>query len=175
MSSPLKLLGADVRRIASLALVGALLATPATAQDNAKPKPVPDRSDAADVAKYCEALAPSASEARAANQLRRLADLEREVREEVEKLETKQRAAQEWVTKRENMMKQATDDIVEIYAKMAPDAAAGELSDMDDGVAAAILAKLKPKVAGDILAEMQAEKAAKLSSMIVGAPDAEKS
>ena len=56
-------------------------------------------------------------------------------------------AAREWVTKRETMMKAATDDVVAIYAKMAADAAATQLAAMDETVAAAVLAKLKPQVA----------------------------
>jgi flagellar motility protein MotE (MotC chaperone) len=153
------------------ALAAAFLATPAAAQDNGKPTPGAE----SEIARYCNALAPGAREARAAYQFRRLADLESEVRDEVEKLEAKESAAREWVTKRDSMMKSATDDIVAIYAKMAPDAAASQLSALDEPVAAAVLAKLKPQAASAILAEMQADKAAKLSSLIAGAPSGDKS
>ncbi len=101
-----------------------------------------------------------------AYQLRRLGDLEQEVRDEVEKLEIKESAAREWVTKREAMMKAATDDVVAIYGKMPADAAAAQIAEMDEPVAVAVLAKLNPRVAGAILGEMEAEKAAKLSSLI---------
>lgn len=170
MSSLSKLPGAA-------ALAVAFLATPATPQDNGKANvgAAVDRSAEGEIARYCGALAPSAREARAAFQLRRLADLEREVREEAEKLEAKELAAREWVTKRETMMKSATDDIVAIYAKMAPDAAASQMSALDEPMAAALLAKLKPQAASAILAEMQADKAAKLSSLIGGAPGGDKS
>ncbi len=170
-------LRAVLRPVRAAALASALLATAANAQDNVKPKsaPAPDRSAEGEIARYCAALAPTAAEARAAYQLRRLDDLERQVREEVEKLEVKETAAREWVTKRETMMKAATDDVVAIYGKMSPDAAATQLSAMDEGMAAAVLAKLKPQTAGAILGEMGADKAAKLSTLIAGALGAEKS
>lgn len=161
--------------LAAAALASAFLASAAAAQDGARPKAAPDRSTEGEIARYCAALAPSAAEARAAYQLRRLADLEQQVRDEVGKLEAKETAAREWVSKRETMMKSATDDVVAIYGKMAPDAAAAQLSAMDEGMAAAVLAKLKPQTAGAILAEMDADKAAKLSSLVAGALGAEKS
>jgi flagellar motility protein MotE (MotC chaperone) len=157
------------------ALASALLATAALAQDGAKPKPAPERSPESEIARYCAALAPSMAEARAAYQLHRLADLEREVREEVDKLEAKETSAREWVSKRDLMMKSATDDVVAIYGKMPPDAAAPLLATMDESVAAAVLAKLKPQIASAILAEMEADKAAKLSTLIAGALGAVKS
>lgn len=159
------------------ALASLLLDAAAAAQDGVKPKPTaaPERSTEGEIARYCAALAPSAAEARAAYQLHRLTDLEQQVRDEVDKLETKETAAREWVVKRETMMKSATDDVVAIYGKMAPDAAATQLSAMDEGMAAAVLAKLKPQTASAILAEMEADKAAKLSTLIAGALGAERS
>jgi flagellar motility protein MotE (MotC chaperone) len=173
----------------AVALTGAL--APAAAQDpkakaaapSASPAPAPrpaapvaaDRPVDGEIARYCGALAPSASEARATNQLRRLADLEREVREEVEKLEKKEASTRDWVLKRDNMMKGATEDVVAIYAKMDAEAAAAELAVMDEMIASAVLSKLSPRAAGDILGNMAADKAAKLSTLIAGAIVADKS
>jgi len=168
MSSPPKLLLA-------VAVAAVLHVAAALAQDGPKPKSAPERSTESEIARYCAALAPSAAEARAAYQLRRLTALEQQVRDEVVKLETKETAAREWVRKRETMMKSATDDVVAIYGKMAPDAAATQLSAMDEGMAAAVLTKLKPQTASAILAEMDADKAAKLSTLIAGALGAERS
>ena len=170
-------MGSFLKLLSASALAGALLGGAAAAQDGVKPKPAPAPEHATDseIARYCTALAPSEAEARAANQLRRLAALEQQVREEVEKLETKQAAAREWVTRREAMMKSATDDVVAIYAKMAPDAAATQLSAMEEGMAAAVLLKLKPATASAILAEMEPDKAAKLSTLVAGAIGAERS
>ncbi len=171
-------------RAAALALGLAL--APAAAQDPkpkppapaATPTPTPvaaDRPVDSEVARYCGALAPSASEARATYQLRRLADLESEVREEVAKLEKKEASTREWVLKRDNMMKDATEDVVAIYAKMDPEAASAELAVMDEVIASAVLSKLSPRAASAILGNMAADKAAKLSTLIAGALVADKS
>ena len=163
------------RLIAPLAV--ALVASAALAEDAAKPKPAspPPPAGEPEIARYCAALAPSAAEARAAYQMRRLADLEAEVGEEARKLEVKVESAREWVTKRETMMRAATEDVVAIYGKMAPETAAAALAAMDESTAAAMLAKLNARAAGAILAEMQADKAAKLSTLIAGALGADKS
>jgi flagellar motility protein MotE (MotC chaperone) len=176
MSSRFKLPRAALARAGVALQAAAFLAAPALAQDNGKPKPAApiERSADGEIARYCAALAPSAREARAAYQLRRLAELVQDVRDEAAKLEVKEAAARDWVTKREAMMKSATDDVVAIYAKMAPDAAATQLAAMDEPMAAALLAKLKPQTAGAILGEMQADKAAKLSSLIAGQPGGDK-
>ena len=150
------------------ALVALLAASPALGQDAAKPKGVQEHGANGEVARYCASLAPSASEARAAYQLRRLADLEAEVREAMQKLEAKEAEARDWVTKREAMMKAATDDVVAVYNKMAPDAAATQLAEMEEPMAAAVLTKLKPQTASAVLAEMSAGKAAKLSALMAG-------
>ena len=75
---------------------------------------------------------------------------------------------QEWVAKRDALLKAASDDLVAIYAKMQPENAAVQLSAMDDQMAAAILGKLKPSAAGAILDEMEAERASKLASLPLG-------
>ena len=167
---------AALQRLAAAA-PGLVLALAAIAQESPHTRPLAtaEKSPDSEIARYCGALAPSASEARAAYQLRRLADLERQVREEVEKLEIKEMAARDWVTRRQAMMKGATDDVVAIYAKMPPEAAAAQLGSMDEVVAAAVLSKLNPRAASGILSEMAAEKAAKLSTLIAGALSADKS
>jgi flagellar motility protein MotE (MotC chaperone) len=173
-------------RAAVAVLVGTIAIAPAAAQDPKAKAPAPaatpisapvvaDRPVDSEVARYCGALAPSASEARATYQLRRLADLESEVREEVAKLEKKEASTREWVLKRDNMMKDATDDVVAIYAKMDPESAAAELAVMDEVIASAVLSKLSPRAASAILGSMAADKAAKLSTLIAGALVADKS
>jgi flagellar motility protein MotE (MotC chaperone) len=156
------------------ALASVLAVSCAAAQDGVKLK-ASERPATGEIERYCGALAPGASEARAAYQLRRLADLETQVREELEKLEAKEMSAREWVTKRDDMMKAATDDVVAIYGKMDPEAAAPKLAAMDDTMAAAVLAKLTPRAASAILSAMDTDKAAKLSSLIAGVVPADKS
>ena len=160
-------------RFALSLLAGAAALTSALAQDGARPKPAMTESE--EIARYCAALGPSIVEARAAYQLRRLDELETQAREQVEKLEAKEREAREWVVKREEMMKAATDDVIGIYGKMAAESAAAKLSEMDERMAASILARLKPAAAAGILTEMATDKAAKLSTLIAGAIPADKS
>jgi flagellar motility protein MotE (MotC chaperone) len=114
-------------------------------------------------------VAPSIAEARIAWQTRRLNELDAQVKQRIADLEKAEAAAREWIAKREELMKAASDAVVAIYAKMQPESAARQISTMDDRMAAAILGKLKPTVAGAILDEMEAERASRLAGMIAGA------
>jgi flagellar motility protein MotE (MotC chaperone) len=150
----------------------------AFAQDGVKPKPPaavgPDKAVEGEIARYCGNLAPSAAEARIAYQTKRLLELEAQVKQRISDLEKRESDAHEWVTKRETLMKSASDDVVAIYAKMAADAAATQIAAMEYPVAVAILIKLAPKTASGILGEMEPEKAATLTSLMAAAADPEK-
>jgi len=167
------------------ALAAFLLASPAPAQDGRPPgtqKPraaveksvAADRSAEPDAVRFCAAAAPSIAEARIAWQMKRLGELDAEVKQRLADLEKAEASVQEWVAKREALLKAASDDVVAIYAKMQPENAATQISAMDDQTAAAILAKLKPSAAGAILDEMEAERASKLAALLSGASDGEK-
>ena len=156
---------------ASFALIGI-----AAAEDAQKPKPAADKGADSEIARYCAAIAPSAVEARLNYQLKQLMTLEARVKEETAALEKREAEAREWVTKREEMMKAATDEVVAVYAKMSAEAAASQLANMDETVATSILTKLKPQVASAILNEMDNEKAARLTTIMSGgAPEDKKS
>ena len=144
--------------------------------DDTKPKPSQaDRSAEGEIAKFCTNFAPTAAEARIAYQTKRLNEIEARVRAAVEVLEKQETAAREWVSKRDAMLKAATDDVVAVYAKMSADAAAGQLATMDETLAAGILAKLKPPVASAILAEMDADRAGRLTTLMSGGETEKKS
>jgi flagellar motility protein MotE (MotC chaperone) len=98
--------------------------------------------------------------------MKRLQELDDQIKKRIEELEAKEAEARDWVSKRQDMLKKADDDIVAIYAKMRPEAAAAQLIVMEDGSAAAILSKLNPRVASTILNEMEAARAAKLTDLI---------
>ena len=165
------------RPFAVLALALALACRgDAFAQDGVKPKPAapgPDKAAESEIARYCGNLAPLAVEARVAYQTKRLAELEAQVKQRISDLEKQASEAHEWVTKREAILKSASDDLVAIYAKMPADAAAPQIAAMEDPIAVAILVKLAPKTASAILGEMEAEKAAKLTSLMAGPADPE--
>ena len=57
------------------------------------------------------------------------------------------------------------------YSKMKPDAAANQITTMDELTAAAIISKLSPKASSLVLAEMDATKAARLTATIAGAAE----
>ena len=157
------------------ALAAFLLASPAPAQDGRAPeterlkaaaeKRVAEKPPETDAVRFCAAVAPSIAEARIAWQTKRLAELDAQVRQRIVDLEKAEAAARDWIARRDALMAAANDDVVAIFAKMQPEAAAQQLSAMDDRKAAAILGKLKPNAAGAILGEMEAERAGRLVGM----------
>ncbi len=165
------------------ALAALLIASPAPAQDGRAPggakaesggrksaadKASGERSAENDAKSFCAAVAPSIAEARIAWQAKRLAELDAQVRQRIADLEKAEADARDWIAKRDALMAAASDDVVAIYAKMEAEAAARQLSAMDDRMAAAILGKLKPNAASAILDEMEAERASRLVGIVLG-------
>ncbi len=162
----------DLSRLLALAAIAAMIAAPsvAPAQDGVKQKPSAEREADGEVARYCGAVAPSAAEARLEYQFRRLTELEVRVKDEVVALEKREAEARDWVDKRQELLKAASDDVVAIYSKMSADAAATQLAAMDETIASSVLVKLKPQAASAILNEMEAAKAARLTTLMAGGP-----
>ena len=117
---------------------------------------------------FCANAAPSIAEARIAWQAKQLSDLDAQVKQRLADLEKAEASVQDWVAKRDAMLKSASDDLVAIYAKMQPETAAAQIAAMNDQMAAAILGKLKAGAAGAILNEMEAERASKLAVVLSG-------
>ncbi len=158
-------------------VLAAACASQGLGQNDAKQKSnagAPDKSADGGVARYCANVAPAAAEARIAWETRRLTELEGQIKQRIAELEKKEAETREWVTKRENLMNSASDDVVAIYAKMEPEAAAAQLASMDDAMAAAILGKLGAHAASAVLNEMEAVKASRLTGVMSGAAAAEK-
>ena len=184
MPTPTLSRGRTTRSRGRLGLVLALAASvlcawPASAQDertteSQKARSNADRSAESDAGRFCGNVAPSVAEARVAWQTRRLAELDAQVKQRLADLEKAEASIQEWVARRDALLKAASDDLVAIYARMQPERAAAPLSAMDDQMAGAILGKLKPSAAGAILDEMEVERASKLASFLSGANGAEK-
>ena len=140
----------------------------ATAEKSAE-KTAADRAQDVEASRFCANAAPSIAEARVAWETKELNDLDAQVKQRLADLEKAQAAIQDWVAKRDAMLKSASDDLVAIYAKMDPQAAATQIAGMDDPMAAAILGKLKAGTAGAILNEMEADRASKLAIVLSGA------
>ena len=166
----------------ALGVAAVLVAYPALAQSGRAPekekpkaaanktpdKPTADRAPDIEASRFCANAAPSIAEARVAWETKQLGDLDAQVKQRLADLEKAEASIQDWVAKRDAMLKSAGDDLVAIYAKMEPAAAATQIAGMDDQMAAAILGKLKAGAAGAILNEMDADRAGKLAVVLSG-------
>jgi flagellar motility protein MotE (MotC chaperone) len=120
---------------------------------------------------YCSSVVDAAAAAQIAQQTTKLQKAQKQLDDRVALLVAKTEELKSWVKKREDFTAHATESLVEIYGKMKPDAAAGQLAAMDELTAAAIMSKLPPKVSSLVLAEMDATKAARLTAIIAGAAE----
>jgi flagellar motility protein MotE (MotC chaperone) len=162
--------------VGAIVLVGLLVGS-AAAQNDGKPKPAapsPDKSADAGVSRYCANVAPVAAEARIAWETRRLNELDAQIKQRVAELEKAEAETRDWVSKREALLNSASDDVVSIYGKMDPEAAAQQIAAMDETIAVSILHKLKVGAASSILDQMEAARAARLTSLILAVPAPEK-
>lgn len=161
-----------VRHLVASGLIAGLLSLLAadafSASDATTGKPVGEKSAESEIARYCGNVAPSAAEARLAWQMKRLAEMETHVRQALDELGKREDETREWVLKREQITRAATDDLVGIYSKMSAESAAAELAAMDDVLAASVLMKLKPQAAAVILNEMDPDHAGHLTTMMAG-------
>lgn len=119
--------------------------------------------------RYCVNIATAAADARIAWQKAKLAEKEKEIGKRIAALEAKAAEYKEWLKRRDEFARKATETLVQIYAQMEPDAAALQLAAMREETAAAILVKLDPQASGAILTEMQPGKGARLTGTIAGA------
>lgn len=148
---------------------------PAAAESPAAPKPAaPTKAAVApppspDIQQYCTNIAPLAAEAEGAWQARKLLELDGQLKARIAELEAKRIEYKEWLEKREEFVKKAEEGLVAIYSRMRPDAAASQIAVMEDGTAAAVLARLNARTASAILNEMPPGRAARLTSHMAGA------
>jgi flagellar motility protein MotE (MotC chaperone) len=122
-----------------------------------------------EIQKFCSNNIATAGDAKVAWQAAKLKELEEQVKQRIGELDAKRAEYEEWLRKRNEAMRKAEDGIVAIYARMRPEAAASQLSAMDDEMAAALLTKLSPRNASAILNEIEPGRAARLTNSMVGA------
>ncbi len=147
------------------------LPTERTTTVERKGDPKPEAGGLSDVQRqFCLNNAATANDQRLAWQVAKIAELETALKQHVGELEAKRAEYAEWLKKRDEAMKKSEDNVVAIYAKMRPDAAAAQLAAMDDAMAAAVIAKLNPRTASAVLAEMEPGRAARLANAMVGPP-----
>ena len=123
-----------------------------------------------EVRQFCVNTANAADDARIAWQAARLTELTAKLRQRIAELEVKRAEYEDWLHRHDAALKEAKEDIVAIYSRMRPDAAAAELSVMDEVMAASLLTKLNARVASAILAEMDPGRAARIANAMLGPP-----
>lgn len=137
------------------------LAGPAAAQD------APVASD--DVERFCTNITDAARDQRYALQAEELRNLQAEVDARIAALEEKRAEYEEWLSRRETFLAKAQDNVVDIYGRMRPDAAAERLTELGPELAAGILMKLDARKAGIIMNEMETKAAAGVTSIMASA------
>lgn len=140
----------------------------AEAQANKTVRTVNLKSDD-EIHQFCSNIADDAKELRYARKAAELRQLQDKVEARIALLEEKNREFEAWIERRNKFQKQAQEGLVDIYAKMRPDAAAARLELLGIELAAAILMKLSARQAGVILNEMDANKAALVTGIISAA------
>lgn len=133
-------------------------------QDGAPAEPKPTPQTTGD--QYCSNIVNAAADARFAWQKQTLFNTEKQVEKRVEELNAKIAEYQKWMARRDDFSRKAQSTITDIYAKMKPDAAAQQLSALDEETAAAVIVKLSAKISSALMAEMDAKKAARLTAII---------
>ena len=131
-------------------------------------RPAPGNQPESDVAKFCANIADAALDARVAWQQKELEAAEAKLRQRIAELEAKRAEYEQWLKLREDFLKKAEDNVVEIYSRMNPDAAAQQIASMADDTAAAVLAKLRARSASAILNEMEPARGAHLADTLAG-------
>ena len=122
-----------------------------------------------DVRAFCGNIADAARDQRYLLQKKELEDLQAGVDERLKQLEDRSAQYQDWLKKREEFMRVAESQLVDIYKNMKSDAAAEQLEIVRPEIAAAIIMKLSPRLASAILNEMDSTKAAGLTGIIASA------
>jgi flagellar motility protein MotE (MotC chaperone) len=119
-----------------------------------------------DMQDYCANVASIAGPARIARQEKQLVDVEQQVKQRVAELEAKKLELQAMLDKRDELIRKTDETLVELYSRMKPDAAASQIANFEDDIAASLLMRLKPKYASAILSEMDAMRAASVGKKL---------
>jgi flagellar motility protein MotE (MotC chaperone) len=130
---------------------------------------VPAAGSSTEVERFCSNIADAARDRRYAMQARELEALKAEIDERMKALDTKRLDYERWLKRRDDFLAKAEDNVVKIYAKMKPDAAAERLAEVKIELAAGILMKLDPRQASTILNEMDSKAAATITGVMASA------
>ena len=127
------------------------------------------RADAgAEVGLYCANIRDAAHEARVGWQAQSLLAIEARIEARMRELADLRADYEEWLARRQEFLRRAEDGVIDIYARMRPDAAAAQLASMDNETAGAVIARLNPRQSSAILNEMEPGRAAQLTKTVAG-------
>lgn len=122
-----------------------------------------------DIRRFCSNIADAARDRRYALQKSEMETLQKDIDQRVAALEAKRKEYESWLRRRNDFLAKAEGNIVEIYSRMRPDAAAERLAEVNVELAAGILMKLQARQAGIILNEMDSKAAAALTGIMASA------
>ncbi|MHB0953296.1 MAG: MotE family protein [Allorhizobium sp.] len=125
----------------------------------------------AEIQQFCTSIAEPARDQRYLLQKQELEKLQADVDGRIAILEKRKAEYEDWLKRRNDFLKQAEDNLVDIYKKMKADAAAPQLEQIDVVLAAAIIMRLPSRQSSLILSEMDAEKAALVAAVMSSAAD----
>jgi flagellar motility protein MotE (MotC chaperone) len=163
-SSCLRPLLAGAAAILALSIPGAF------AQEVAAPAGT-GAAEGGEVQQFCTNIADAARDQRYLLQKQQIEELQAGVDQRIALLEKRRAEFEDWRKRRDEFLKQAELNLVDIYKTMKPDAAASKLSMVRPEIAAAVIMKLPPRQSSLILSEMTDEKAAVLTNIISSAAD----
>ncbi|MGL4395220.1 MAG: MotE family protein [Hyphomicrobium sp.] len=121
------------------------------------------------VQSYCVNITNFAMDARFLNQKKQLEQVKVDLEKRTAELEGKIKDFKDWLARRDEFASKARDSLVSIYASMKAEAAAKQLTELDEESASSVLAKLDPRQSSTIMSEMEPKKAARLMEIIAGA------
>lgn len=160
--------------------VGSALAQPTPVPASAPANNAPPANNAAtlpavpganatqdEISRFCGNIDSQAADARFELQSQQLQQLRAQIDERIKVLEDKRQEYENWLNKRNEFLAKAQDSLVNIISKMRPDAAAAQLTLVDDIAAASIILKLSPRISSAIMNEMPPEKSANLTKVLV--------
>jgi flagellar motility protein MotE (MotC chaperone) len=132
-------------------------------------KAVPDRDVQKQVKSYCANITNIAMDARYLHQKMELDGLRADIEKRAASLEGKISEFKDWLKRREEFVSKARESLVSIYSSMKAEAAAKQLTELDEDTASSVLSKLDARQSSTIMSEMEPKKAARLMEIIAAA------
>jgi flagellar motility protein MotE (MotC chaperone) len=151
--------------LCAMAGLFALMLVPA-ARLYAQEAPKVAKADGSEAGQFCANIQDEARERRYALKEAELTAIAAEIEQKMKALEAKRAEFEIWQKRREAFAMLATDNLVDIYKKMRPAAAAERLAVLSTDLSASILMKLPSRQAGVILNEMSPDTVAAITAIM---------